>query len=769
MKDFAQIWPGWEVVRKIGSGSFGAVYEIRRAIRGRTEHAAVKVLTIPQSKSEIAELRADGYDDESITQYFADSLDKIEGEYAMMADMKGHSNVVYCDDLRTEAHEDGFGWDIYIKMELLSPLKSVLREDASQAQAVKLGIDMCGALELCEKMNIVHRDIKPENIFVSRDGTFKLGDFGIARTMEGTTGGTKTGTYDYMAPEVYNNRPYHTQADIYSLGLVLYWILNERTVPFLPIGTRPTPSVKSAARERRFSGEAIPAPVNGSDAMKAIVLKACAYDPKDRYQSAAEMREDLKKLDTGAVFVPPVVAATPAEPAPCGEGTVNIFSGKKEISPEEGTVNIFGDRNAEEKTEYIKDERTEYIRDEETEYIPRAAEMQREIPKETPKKKKLWLFPVIAIVLVIAILLLMLRSCGAPAGRGETTGSTPGTTQTDGTTAPEDTTAPSAGETTVPPTTEGTVPPTTVPSTTAPEQTVPPTTAPEQTVPPTVPPTTAPSVTQPPVTLTGIAVATKPGKTSYMAGDKLDTTGLTLKLTYSDGNTKTVTGGFSCSPTTLNAVGEQTVTVTYEGKTATFKVTVLEILSSGSCGDNLTYVLTSDGHLKITGSGAMYDYQGFNGMPWSEYRTSVTSVSLPDGITTIGDSVFSGHTNLTAIDIPDSVISIGQLAFHLSKKLVDVEIPDHVEEIGYLAFDGVAATSFVVPSKVTELSELTFTGENLTDIWIMNPECKLSSNASGSIAYGKTGTKVRLHGYAGSTTQAYAEYLSDRYVFVEIT
>ena len=540
------------------------------------------------------------------------------------------------------------------------------------------------------------------------------------------------------------------------------------------------------------------------------------------------MREDLRKLDTGAVIVPPVIPAAPVEPVPSGEGTVNIFAGKQAqpAAPEEGTVNIFAGNATptEEKTEYIKDEKTEYIRDEKTEYIPRPVPV-----KEEKKKKKNWLFPVIAVILVAAILLLLLRSCGEPAGPGETTGSTPGTTQTEGTTASEGTTAPTTGETTVPPATEGTVPPTT-----APEQTVPPT---------TFPPATQPAQ----VSLTGIIVAAKPGKTAYYVGDTLNTAGLTLKLSYSDGSsqtvtsgftcnptkldtagtqkitvsyngktaafdvsvskvevskvavkskpadtsyilgeplntdglsltvtynngtTKTVTSGFTCSPTTFSAAGEQTVTVSYEGKTATFTVTVLEILSSGSCGDNLTYVLTSDGHLEITGSGAMYDYQGFNGMPWSEYRTAVTSVSLPEGITTIGSSAFSGHTNLTVIDIPDSVISIGQAAFHLSKKLAEVKIPDNVEEIGYLAFDGVAAASFIVPSKVTELSELTFTGENLTDVWIMNPECKLHSSAMGSVAYGATGSKVRLHGYAGSTTQAYAEYLSDRYVFVEIT
>ena len=309
-------WPGWETTRLIDRGSFGAVYEIQREIRGRVEHAALKVISIPRDDIEIQELKADGYDDESITQYFTDSLEKIEDEYAMMADLKGHSNVVYCDDIRTVQHDNGFGWDIYIKMELLTPLKSHLTEKATEAQVIKLGVDICDALKLCEELNIVHRDIKPENIFVSRNGSYKLGDFGIAKTMEGTTGGTKTGTYDYMAPEVYNNRPYHTQADIYSLGLVMYWLLNNRTAPFLPQSSkRPTPSAKMIARDQRFSGEEIPAPKNGSEELKRIVLKACAFDPKDRYQSAREMREDLLRLSGEHVYEP-VPETKPIPPTP---------------------------------------------------------------------------------------------------------------------------------------------------------------------------------------------------------------------------------------------------------------------------------------------------------------------------------------------------------------------------------------------------------------------------------------------------------------------
>ena len=295
-------WPGWETIDILGHGNFGTVYKIQRTTRGRTECAALKVIRIPKEESEIAKLRQDDYDDESITQYYADCLNKIEDEYAMMAELKGYANIVYCDDYFSQPHENGFGWDIYIKMELLTPLKAYLPAAIPEEQVISLGIDICNALTRCEELKIVHRDIKPENIFVSKEGKYKLGDFGIARTMEGTTGGTKTGTFDYMAPEVNNSKAYHTEVDIYSLGLVMYWMLNERTGPFLPLGgKKPTPSMKQVAWDRRFAGEQIPAPQNGSDELKAIVLKACAYNPKERYQSAKDMLFALEALKAGAM------------------------------------------------------------------------------------------------------------------------------------------------------------------------------------------------------------------------------------------------------------------------------------------------------------------------------------------------------------------------------------------------------------------------------------------------------------------------------------
>ena len=293
-------WPGWEVTGLIGSGTAGSVYEIQRNLYGTVEKAALKVLSVPQKPGDIDEMYNDGFDREDITVRLEDYRQAILQEYNLMAEMKGHANVVYCDDVRQIPHADGIGWDIFIKMELLRPLGKSLGPTIPDEQVIDIGIDICSALVLCKKLNIVHRDIKPQNIFISRDGTYKLGDFGIAKTSEHTTFGTKAGTYRYMAPEVHNAQPYGAAADQYSLGLVLYWMLNERRPPFSPLPPDvPTVSQDEAARARRFEGEQVPPPVHGSPALQAIVLKALAFDPADRFEGPAQMLEALQALKAG--------------------------------------------------------------------------------------------------------------------------------------------------------------------------------------------------------------------------------------------------------------------------------------------------------------------------------------------------------------------------------------------------------------------------------------------------------------------------------------
>ena len=114
-------WKGWKVVSKLGQGSYGTVYEIERTVGSHVEKAAMKVIPIPPDRQVISEYRNEGYDDNSITQMCELYLNRTVEEYTMMRSMKENNNIVSCDDIEYLLKEDSIGWEVYIRMELLTP------------------------------------------------------------------------------------------------------------------------------------------------------------------------------------------------------------------------------------------------------------------------------------------------------------------------------------------------------------------------------------------------------------------------------------------------------------------------------------------------------------------------------------------------------------------------------------------------------------------------------------------------------------------------
>ncbi len=336
----------WKLAKLLGQGSYGKVFEGEREDFGIVYTAAIKIITIPQSQSEVQSTRAEGLDDESITSYFRSMVEEMVQEFGIMSKLKGTSNIVSYEDHRVIPHSEGIGWDIIIRMECLRPMLDYMGKRVLEPKEVaKIGVDMCKALELCEMQSIIHRDIKPENMFVNDLGDFKLGDFGIARTFERKTSNmSKKGTYTYMAPEIYKEEPYDARVDIYSLGIVLYRFLNNNRAPFLPLTGPMTHGQREQALMRRISGAPLPPPCGATGTLADIVLKACAYRPEDRWQTPGEMRvalerwllngdeeppkpEEEEEEEEGTVFAPrparPIPAKAPAEEV---DGTVSAFS-----------------------------------------------------------------------------------------------------------------------------------------------------------------------------------------------------------------------------------------------------------------------------------------------------------------------------------------------------------------------------------------------------------------------------------------------------------
>ena len=305
MENFENIrlpWTDWKIVKYLGGGAYGKVYEIERNISGMQERAALKIVSRPKDESEIESYYNEGYSKAELIASYESEIRNYVQEYKLMKELQGESNIVSCDDFTMIPHDDGIGGDIFIRMELLTSLQQKMRErNLSEQEIIRLGKDIASALILCEKKNIIHRDIKPANIMVSQFGNYKLGDFGVSKIMDHETYATAMGTPDYQAPEVVHMERYGQAADIYSLGITLYWLLNNRKMPFIGADEQQTPILKDEAMKKRYRGEVLPAPKNGSTKLKEIVLKACAYRPGDRYASAQEMYDELFLLENGNV------------------------------------------------------------------------------------------------------------------------------------------------------------------------------------------------------------------------------------------------------------------------------------------------------------------------------------------------------------------------------------------------------------------------------------------------------------------------------------
>ncbi len=322
----SRVWPEWTIEKQIGRGAFGQVFQAVRGELGFETRCAVKAVEVPPDDSETDALRLEGMTEEEIRQYFRRQAESFVGEIRMLDSLKGAPHIVGIEDFRVVEQEDGLSWVILIRMELLTPFPVYVRSaPMTEAETVRLGIELCEAMEVCHGLHVIHRDIKPQNIFVDRFGSYRLGDFGIARKMESMTASmSQKGTYGYLAPEINNGFRYDERVDIYSLGLVMYQLVNENRMPFLstPEDAR-NPEKRTSAMTRRLRGEPLPPPCAASPALSDVILKACRYDPDDRFRTTAEMKNAILSLcaaesDDAPAAVPQLNQTRAG--CPCGTG-----------------------------------------------------------------------------------------------------------------------------------------------------------------------------------------------------------------------------------------------------------------------------------------------------------------------------------------------------------------------------------------------------------------------------------------------------------------
>jgi serine/threonine-protein kinase len=273
----------YSVERSVGHGGMAQVYEGTDTVLGRT--VAIKVLAPQYAR-----------DDAFVARFRRE---------AQAAAKLNHPGVVSVYDTGSD---DGVH---YIVMEYVAgrTLAQVLEQEGrlQPERAAEIAAQVAHALSFAHAAGIIHRDVKPANIMLAPSGGVKVMDFGIARALSSQTltqTATVLGTASYLSPQQAQGEAVDARSDIYSLGVVLYEMLTGRP-PFT--GDTPVAVAYKHVRENpRLPSELVP---EVSPELDAVVMKALAKNPANRYATASEMAEDLERALRGEP-----VLATPLLP-----------------------------------------------------------------------------------------------------------------------------------------------------------------------------------------------------------------------------------------------------------------------------------------------------------------------------------------------------------------------------------------------------------------------------------------------------------------------
>lgn len=332
------IWNEWTLTELIGEGAFSKVYRAEKHTDGAFDTAAIKVISIPSDERQLRALTCDGLSEKETEDFLYSLVKGYTTEIKLMTSFRSCPNVVSILDHMICRKKDSVGWDIFIRMELLTPLdRYISSTKPDEAMIIRLGSDICSALSAFSSASskIVHRDIKPTNIFISDFGTFKLGDLGSAREiLSSCESYTRLASGEFTPPESANSNEYNELSDIYALGLVMYKLANRNLLPFVTSAS--DAQSRREAYEERFSGRDIPLPCGVSTELGKIICKACAFRPEDRFRSAEEFSRALSSLHDGrksASRAPVGVLISTAVIAAAAVGTIILGSSRHSEPP----------------------------------------------------------------------------------------------------------------------------------------------------------------------------------------------------------------------------------------------------------------------------------------------------------------------------------------------------------------------------------------------------------------------------------------------------
>lgn len=309
--DVSEFWPEWEITEQIMTDVAEVVYKAVKTDDGKS-FSTIKVLTV--SPETVCDEDSDGsISPDSVETICHNAVNCIMNEIRLRDVLRNADTIVNTDDFKIIEKTDECKWEIYIRMDYVVPFDLYICDKMlSEQEVIKLGCDICSALEVCEERKIIHSNINPGNITVDRNGTFLLDGFKAEKMFSGALEVGRRASFTFAAPEILGCIKYTSKVDTYSLGLLMYTLMNRNRIPFLsPTKQLLTLGEKRNAVRRRMEGELIPPPLDASEKLAEIILRACEFKPEDRFESATEMKSALIAISKNPY--PPITEKTVEE------------------------------------------------------------------------------------------------------------------------------------------------------------------------------------------------------------------------------------------------------------------------------------------------------------------------------------------------------------------------------------------------------------------------------------------------------------------------
>lgn len=298
-------WAEWIIDRYIGKSENSAYFQVHHEETKERASIERRDLYLPDDFE--AQLMSRGASVKEYSDIYLEGAIKRLEIAQMLTEIPGMLGI---EEYKTVPNVRA-GYTIFIRRRYAQSLAEYLEENTlTLKEEVQAVIELCEAPEACHARSIIYGGVRMDSIYVTEDKHFCLGTdhfFALRNIGEKIDRFYVNDLMDSGAPETLNKGECTPVSDVYTVGMLLYSMFNDGKMPFLPaIQKKNSDLIYQGAIERRLRGEKVFAPANGTPEMIEVILKACEYEPGNRYQSIAELKAELVRLLENDLVVPPV-------------------------------------------------------------------------------------------------------------------------------------------------------------------------------------------------------------------------------------------------------------------------------------------------------------------------------------------------------------------------------------------------------------------------------------------------------------------------------